>query len=323
MSTAAEPHTQVQAQPNGSLPRPKQLVVLSGKGGTGKTSVTASLAALAQDKVLADCDVDAPDLHLLLDPKPRRQAPFLAGKEARILPSRCAACGSCLEHCRFDAIHMRPKGNGRPLYVVDSLACEGCGFCAQVCTTGAVRLEEAKRGEWFISDTRHGPLVHARLRVGGENSGKLVSLVREQALGLAQEIRAKLVLVDGPPGIGCPAIASVTGADLVLLVTEPTISAAHDLERAIQLVRSFGLPLVVCLNKVDLDPELAEMTRRLCQAQDIPVVGELCYDTAVTEAQIHGLSVVEYGAGVAGKQIQDMWKQIQNMLFETVEKAKV
>lgn len=300
----------------------RQLVVLSGKGGTGKTSVTASLATLAKNKVLADCDVDAPDLHLLLDPIPRRQAHFFAGKEARILPNRCAACGECLEHCRFDAIRVTQKSNGWPVYLVDSVACEGCGLCFQVCTSGAISLEEAERGEWFISDTRHGPLVHARLKVGGENSGKLVTLVREQALALAEETEAQLVLVDGPPGIGCPAIASVTGADLVLLVTEPTVSAVHDLERAIQLVKNFDLPLIVCLNKVDLNPELAEKTRRLCHSHDIPVVGELCYDTAVTQAQIHGLSVVEHGASMVAEQIRAMWKQVQELL-KTINKVKV
>jgi len=317
--------TEDQAASNRSLgassQAPRQLVVLSGKGGTGKTSVTASLAALAPSKVLADCDVDAPDLHLVMDPVPRLREPFFSGKEAYVLPKLCAACGVCAEYCRFNALYEVQGPRGQRSYQVDPIACEGCGFCLQVCPAEAIKLKEAERGEWFISDTRHGPLVHARLNVGGENSGKLVTLVREQALALAQENGANLVLVDGPPGIGCPAIASVTGADLVLLVTEPTVSAEHDLERAIQLVHSFSLPLAVCINKFDLNLDLAEQIRHLCRSRGIPVVGELCYDTAVTKAQIHGQSIVEHGGSVVAEQIRTMWEQIQQRL-ETLEKAK-
>jgi MinD superfamily P-loop ATPase len=296
---------------------PKQLVVLSGKGGTGKTSVVAALAALATDKVLADCDVDAADLHLVLDPQRRHREPFKAGKEARIVPERCSACGECIEHCRFGAISMVGGNGGRSVYAVDHLACEGCGLCARVCTCNAVEMLAREQGEWFISDTRHGPLVHARLDIGGENSGKLVTLVRSQALALAQEIGADLVLVDGPPGIGCPVIASVTGADLVLAVTEPTVSGAHDLERAASLVESFGLPLAVCINKTDLNPDVAERIRELSAAGGFPLVGELCYDTAVVRAQVKGQSIVEYGDSPVADQIRDMWKILDSMLKKT------
>lgn len=304
--------------PSGSATIPRQLVVLSGKGGTGKTSVVAALAALATSKVLADCDVDAADLHLVLDPDCRHAEPFFSGKEARTVPERCSACGLCLEHCRFDAIRMSTHNGGRSIYEVDSTACEGCGLCARVCTAGAVEMTDAERGEWFISDTRHGPLVHARLNVGGENSGKLVTAVRDQALALATEAGARLVLVDGPPGIGCPVIASVTGADLVLVVTEPSVSGVHDLQRAAELIEGFGLPLAVCINKADLNQDMALRIREVSHAGGWPVVGELDYDLAVVRAQVDGKSIVEYGGSVVADQIRDMW----DLLEDTVEKAE-
>ncbi len=316
MSALQPEPTSSQAETNAV---PRQLVVLSGKGGTGKTSLVAALAALASNKVLADCDVDAADLHLILDPQVKRREPFIYGKEARIVPERCSVCGDCADQCRFDAIHLTRMDNGRSTYIVDPIACEGCGLCARVCTPGAVELSDAQRGEWFVSDTRHGPLVHARLDIGGENSGKLVTLVRDQSVELARQMGADLVLVDGPPGIGCPVIASVTGADLVLAVTEPTVSGAHDLQRAAELVRGFGLPLAVCINKVDLNPETATAIRQVCADEGFPVVGELSYDTAVVRAQVEGKSIVEYGGSVVADQIRDMWKITKTMLEKEEE----
>lgn len=297
---------------------PKQLVVLSGKGGTGKTSIVAAFAALASDKVLADCDVDAADLHLVMAPQLRRRETFTAGKEAHIVPEVCSACGECADLCRFDAIRMVQAEGGRSVYAVDPMACEGCGLCVRVCGSAAVSMVDAERGELFVSDTRHGALVHARLNIGGENSGKLVTLVRTQASALAQELGYSLVLVDGPPGIGCPVIASVTAADLVLAVTEPTVSGAHDLERAAELVQGFGLPLAVCINKVDLNREMADRIKEVCAERGLPVVGELSYDTAVIRAQVEGKSIVEYGGSPVADQIRDMW----NTLDGTLKKAE-
>ena len=297
-----------------SAPAPRQLVVLSGKGGTGKTSIVAAFAALVTDKVLADCDVDAADLHLVMAPQLRRREVFVAGKEARIAPEICSACGECAKYCRFDAIRLVQTHGGRSVYTVDPMSCEGCGLCARVCGSAAVAMVDAERGEWFVSDTRHGPLVHARLNIGGENSGKLVTLVRTEASALAQEMGYSLVLVDGPPGIGCPVIASVTAADLVLAVTEPTVSGAHDLERAAELVQGFGLPMAVCINKVDLNREMAARIKEVCAAHGLPVVGELSYDTAVIRAQVEGKSIVEYGGTPVANQIRDMWKTLDDML---------
>jgi MinD superfamily P-loop ATPase len=296
---------------------PRQLVVLSGKGGTGKTSVVAALAALAPRKVLADCDVDAANLHLVLDPRPLRSEAFFAGRTASIVAGRCGACGECADLCRFSAIGLSRSDGDRPTYAVDRLSCEGCGLCAQVCTCNAVEMLTPERGEWFVSDTRHGLLIHARLGVGGENSGKLVTLVKNQALSLAEETGAVLVLVDGPPGVTCPTLASVTGADLVLLVAEPTVSGVHDLERAVRLVQGFAVPMAVCLNKADLNPEIAESIRALCATRGIPLVGELAYDNAVVQAQVQGNSIIEYTESRVARQVRDMWAILDKMLKAT------
>jgi len=300
--------------------RPRQLVVLSGKGGTGKTSVVAGLASLAPNAVLADCDVDAANLHLVLALERVRTEKFFSGKQAVIVPERCTSCGECFALCRFGGIvrtHETAEGNGGPAYEVDALACEGCGLCALACTAEAIQMIEPERGEYYLSDTKTAPLVHARLAVGGQNSGKLVTLVRNEALALATERGLDLVLIDGPPGIGCPVIASVTGADLVLLVCEPTVSGEYDLGRIAELVEGFGLPAAVCINKSDLDPDMAEDVRGLCDRLGVPVVGELSYDLAVVRAQLEGKSVVEAGADPVAAQIREMWDVISDILEKT------
>jgi MinD superfamily P-loop ATPase len=274
----------------------KELTVLSGKGGTGKTSLVASFAALAENKVLADCDVDAADLHLVIEPKPVTRETFRGGRKARIDPDECMGCGVCVDLCRFDAISRRGAPGSRTLTPsrVDPLVCEGCGVCAHFCEVGAIELEESDQGEWFVSETRHGPMVHARLGIAAENSGKLVSLVRNEAKTIAEERGLDLVIVDGSPGIGCPVIASVTGSDLVLAVTEPTLSGLHDLERLVSLAEHFAIPIAVVVNKYDLNGEMAREIEQWCAGKGIEIAGTIPYSGEFTAAMIEGMSVVEY-----------------------------
>ncbi|GMU24882.1 MAG: hypothetical protein AMXMBFR13_49530 [Phycisphaerae bacterium] len=295
----------------------KELVVISGKGGTGKTSIVASFAALARECVLADCDVDAADLHLVLRPEVLKREPFTGGQRARIKADHCVACGKCEELCRFDAIRFDGPGNGRVprTFRVDSAVCEGCGVCAWFCAEQAIELNPAVNGEWFVSDTRFGPMAHARLGVAEENSGKLVSTVRRTARGLAEERGIDLVLIDGSPGIGCPVIASVTGADLVLIVTEPTLSGLHDLERVAELVRHFEIPALVCINKWDLNPEVAASIQGRAGWHGLSIAGQVRYDRAVTEAQIHEQSVVEYAADGCAGDVRNVWNEVRQRLW--------
>ena len=282
----------------------KELVVVSGKGGTGKTSLVASFAALAKNKVMADCDVDAADLHLVLDPTVQHKEDFSGGKIARILADRCTACGQCKEVCRFDAVS---EGEA---FSIDPVDCEGCGVCVWNCPEEAILFEAAINGQWFISGTRYGPMVHARLGIAEENSGKLVTLVRSQAKRIAEEEDRDLVIVDGSPGIGCPVIASITGADLVLVVTEPTLSGKHDMERVAELTRHFGIPAMVCVNKWDLYPTIAEEIETDALGRGMKVAGRVRYDKAVTKAQVVGTSVVEYTGGAITEEIKSVWRHV-------------
>ena len=293
-----------------------ELVVISGKGGTGKTSIVASFAVLAEKAVLADCDVDAADLHLVLKPKTLRREVFSGGSRARIMPERCTACGKCEELCRFDAIFYDGPGNSRvaKTFRVDPIACEGCGVCAWFCEEKAVEFAPAETGQWFISDTRYGPMVHAELGVAAENSGKLVSLVRTEAKKLAEEQKLDLVIIDGSPGIGCPVIASITGADLVLVVTEPTLSGLHDFGRATELAKHFGIKTLVCVNKWDLNAELTAEIETVARRIGAGIVGRIRYDRAVTEAQVNGQAVVEYTEGGAAVDIGQLWSEVSEKL---------
>ncbi len=284
----------------------REIVVLSGKGGTGKTSVAASLAVLAGNAVLADCDVDAADLHLVLAPTVRERHEFRAGRGAVIRAESCLGCGLCLAHCRFGAVlSLTPGAPGSP-YVIDTVACEGCGVCVRICPEGAIDFPERLCGEWMVSDTRCGPLVHARLFAAAENSGKLVSIVRGEARRIAEATTRPLVIVDGPPGIGCPVIASVTGASQLLLVTEPTVSGEHDLARVLSLARHFNVPAAVCVNKWDLNPGLAERIEAVARVAGASIAGRIRYDREVTRAQIAARAVVETGAP-AGDDIRRLW----------------
>jgi len=297
----------------------KELVVLSGKGGTGKTSLVAAFAALADRKVLADCDVDAADLHLILSPRTVQVQEFQGRRRAHILADRCAGCGACAAHCRFGAVSLDGPGNGAIAKTcrVEPLACEGCGVCAYVCPAQAVEFGTGRDGEWYVSETRHGPLVHARLDPGGENSGKLVTLVRERAYALAEERDLDLLLVDGSPGIGCPVIASIAGADLVLGVAEPTLSGRHDLERLTGLTAHFQIPMVVCINKIDLNLEVAAAIERWCQARGIWIVGRIPYDPVFSQAQTQSKSVVECTNGPTAQALREVWQETHTTL-ETI-----
>ena len=284
----------------------KEIVVISGKGGTGKTSMVAAFAALAEQKVLADCDVDAADLHLVLKPTISEKKEFWSGKSAVIDQEACIGCDQCREVCRFDAISED--------YVVNKIACEGCGACAHFCPVKAIAMKENLSGHWFISDTRYGPMVHARLGIAEENSGKLVTLVRNKAKNLAEDRGLDLLIVDGSPGIGCPVIASITGCDLVLVVTEPTRSGMHDLERIAELTRHFGIATAVCINKADINPELAAEIEERCCRENLGLVGKIPYDTDVTRAQVAGLSIIEFSEGAVSQEIRRMWGRLQSLL---------
>ncbi len=282
-----------------------ELVVISGKGGTGKTSVTASFAVLADRPVIADCDVDAADLHLVLSPQVKERHEFRAGHQAVIRQKDCSACGICAEYCRFDAV----RKNGKAQFFIDPVACEGCGVCVRFCPAQAIDFSERLCGEWMISDTRCGPMVHARLDVAAENSGKLVSTVRREARRIAEERNHSLIIVDGPPGIGCPVIASLTGATIVLAVTEPTVSGEHDLERVLSLTRHFNIPTAICVNKWDINPEMTERIEDKARQAGARIAGRIRYDRAVTLAQMQEKAVVEIKAPCV-EDIQYLWKQL-------------
>ncbi len=283
----------------------KELVIISGKGGTGKTSLTAAFAALAQNAVLADCDVDAADLHLVLQPEARKREAFVSGHAAKIRADDCTGCGLCEEVCRFDAVL-----NKAGVFSIDPLSCEGCGVCVEFCPAKAIDFPEQECGEWYSSITRFGPMVHARMHTGAENSGKLVSLVRREARQIAEKQNRSLLLVDGPPGIGCPVIASITGADAVLAVSEPTLSGEHDLNRVLQLARHFQIPAMVCINKWDINPGMTERIKAKASAQGAIPVGRVPYDPAVTAAQIHAQTLIEESDGPAAQETKKIWEAI-------------
>jgi len=285
----------------------KQLTVLSGKGGTGKTTITASFAVLAKNTVVADCDVDAPDLHMLLHPKVVKTQEFKGAKLAVIDEEKCTKCGQCREKCRFDAITEDIK--------IDSISCEGCGVCAVVCPVSAITLIERISGHAYISKTEHCFMAHAMLSAGEGNSGKLVTLVRQNAKTLAEREHSDLIIIDGPPGIGCPVIASVTGITAGVVVTEPTMSGIHDLERALQLLRHFNVPPFVCVNMYDINRDNSDRIERVCGKNRIEVLGKIPFNPVVTEAMVNGKSVVEYAPeSDAAKEIVKIWRRILSAL---------
>jgi MinD superfamily P-loop ATPase len=289
----------------------KELVVISGKGGTGKTSLTASFAVLAGRSVIADCDVDAADLHLVLSPRVNERHEFRSGHEAVVRKEDCINCGACLAYCRFSAIKMNgcSYDYDEPLFSIDPIDCEGCGVCVRFCPVKAIDFPERLCGEWMISETRCGPMVHARLGVAAENSGKLVSTVRQAARVLAEEEALPLVIVDGPPGIGCPVIASLSGATQALVVTEPTVSGEHDLERVLSLTRHFNIPTSICVNKWDVNPGMTERIENKARQAGAGSVGRIRYDRSVTLAQMQERAVVETEAP-CGEDIRRIWDNL-------------
>ena len=287
----------------------KELVIISGKGGTGKTSVTASLASLALRSVICDCDVDAADLHLVLTPQIMEEHEFISGHEAVIRQADCSGCGICHDICRFDAVQRKQTSEGGYLFSVDPIACEGCKVCVALCPEKAIDFPDSLCGKWFISKTRLGPMVHARLGVAAENSGKLVSTVRREARLIAEKGNYDLVIVDGPPGIGCPVIASVTGASQVLIVTEPTVSGEHDLGRVLSLTRHFQIPAAVCVNKWDINEQMTRQIEDKARNEGASIAGRIRYDSSVTRAQIQKKAVVEIDAPSAGD-IRQLWNNL-------------
>jgi MinD superfamily P-loop ATPase len=284
----------------------KQIVVISGKGGTGKTVITAAFAALAKNKVMADCDVDAADLHLLLNPKIIERHTFRSGKTAIIDKKLCQQCGKCITACRFNAISQD--------FTVDPISCEGCAFCSYICPAEAIKMKENISGECFISHTRFGPLVHARLGIAEENSGKLVTLVRQKAKELAENKGLDWVIVDGAPGIGCPVIASLSGVDFALVVTEPTLSGLHDARRVIEVARHFRIAVKLVVNKFDLNLDITREIEKYAQNNQIQLLGKICFDEAVVKAMVEGKTVVEFSDGKAKKEIINIWQGLEGEL---------
>lgn len=296
----------------------REIAVISGKGGTGKTTVVSSLAQLSSNKVLADNDVDAADLHLLLSPATFEAHDFVGGKTYKIDSARCTGCAQCAESCHFQAI-LPVAGADDPsgeTYRIDELACEGCGLCGYVCPVDAIDTQENINGRWFVSETKYGSMVHARLGIAEENSGKLVTRVRKRAAELCGEQGLERILSDGPPGTGCPVIASVSGVDLVLIVTEPTISGVHDMERVLQLSAHFGVPSLVIVNKEDLNLDQARKIRRMAEEAGSRVIGAIPFDQNVNAALMEGKTILEYGKGPAYEAILGLWDALRTEAFK-------
>lgn len=281
----------------------KEIVIISGKGGTGKTSIISAFASLAQDKVLCDADVDAADLHLIMAPEIKERHDFKSGNTAKIDQDLCTQCGLCRDLCRWNAISED--------FVVDEIECEGCGVCHYFCPEKAVLFPENTCGEWFISDTRFGPMAHASLGIAEENSGKLVALIRKEGRKLAEENGLEYLLTDGPPGVGCPVIASLGGASAVLIVAEPTVSGKHDMERVSELAAFFKVPAMLCVNKFDLNPEMGEAIEAYAKGKNVKVIGRVPFNPDFTRAMVEGKTITEYAPnGDACQSVKSLWNSV-------------
>jgi MinD superfamily P-loop ATPase len=285
----------------------KELIVISGKGGTGKTSLLGAFASLATNKVLCDADVDAADLYLILEPEIRKRQDFQEGHRAVIDPDRCTECGLCRDLCRFHAIS--------PEFKVDPIECEGCGVCVHFCPVEAIDFPIKTCGELFISETRCGPMVHARLGIAEDNSGKLVTLTRKEARELAKNRGLGLILTDGPPGLACPVIASIAGATAVLIVTEPTLSGHHDMDRVVELANHFEIPASICVNKCDLNPDMTGVIEQYAKERGLPILGRIPFDPIFTKAMVQNQTIIEYdGGSQAAQALREIWQQVISSL---------
>ncbi len=285
----------------------KELVIISGKGGTGKTSLVAAFASLAENKVLCDADVDAADLHLIMAPDIKERHDFQSGHTSIINQDTCTQCGLCLDLCRWDAISED--------FVVDPIECEGCGVCYYFCPEEAIDFPVNTCGEWYISDTRFGPMAHARLDIAEDNSGKLVALIRQEGKKLAEEKNLDLLLTDGPPGVGCPVIASLGGVEAVLIVAEPTVSGRHDMERVVELAAFFKIPAMVCVNKFDLNPDMGQAIEAFARERNVGVIGRVPFDPTFTRAMVQGKNIVEFdGRSEGSRAVREIWDNIAQRL---------
>jgi len=289
----------------GGIVMTREITILSGKGGTGKTTFTGALAALAKNITIVDADVDAPDLHLLLQPEISRREDFSGAKKARIVPEACISCGLCVASCRFEAISPGDPPRIAPLF------CEGCGLCRRICPVDAIEFAPVKTGEWYISHTAYGPMVHARLDPAQGNSGKLVSLIRDEGRKIAAANKAEIILTDGPPGIGCPVIASLANTTLVLIVTEPTPAGEHDLRRLAELIALFKIPAWVCINKWDINPEMSLKIEAASRAMGMSVAGRISFDLTTVRSQLQGRTIIDYPDSKAAAEIKEIWERLQ------------
>jgi MinD superfamily P-loop ATPase len=281
----------------------KQLTIISGKGGCGKTTIAASLVALASNPIIADADVDAADMHILLHPEVKSKEKFSGLDVAQKDDEKCIDCGKCYENCRYGAFDSD--------FTLHPEKCEGCAVCEMVCPTDAIRMVERNAGEAYISDTRFGPLVHAKLHAGEEASGKLVALVRQRANEVAEQTGKELIIIDGPPGTGCTVIASLTGVDIVLVVFEPTLSGIHDAKRIIEVARHFKVPILACINKHDINAQNTIQILEFCKSENIEVAGQIAYDDTATDAMVAGRTVVEFSDGDMSESIKAIWQRVK------------